>query len=236
MTPLMAPVYRPGSWCDVAVWIDGRLLQVAVEGARVRCFLEDVEVWEQRAPEPLLFCRAAVHQQLVFSIHQGQSGACWLVGNGLVQNLGPTFGVQPVAIDSHYAYVVRSAFIYDEIDLETGETHSFASPAPGSSQGISDVNPIDGLWWADLHRSMEIGGATFTYPNTRGWVTVGQVDPAGISAAINGRVSPVLLGDGFEPHLAPSGSRVAVCARTQHGAAYSVLSIPLDRVAGPVNR
>ena len=44
----MTPVYRPGSWCDVAVWVDGRLLNVTVDGPLVRCFLEGDEIWRQR--------------------------------------------------------------------------------------------------------------------------------------------------------------------------------------------
>lgn len=236
----MGVTYRPGYFCDVAVWIDGRLIQVTSDGPLVRCYLENDLVWQQTASEPLMFCRAAVHQGLVLSIHQGHdSGRGWLVGQGIVRDLGLTFGVQPVAIDARYAYVVRSGYTYDQIDLQSGEVLSLPSPVPGSSQGISDINPVDGLWWADLHRSTVISGETFTYPNVRGPVTVGQTDPPSISAAVNGAVSAVVLGDGYEPHVAVSGSRAAVCARTPQGAAYAVLVAstappPVEKVPGPI--
>jgi hypothetical protein len=215
----------PGSWTDVFLWVDGRLGQVAVEGAVVRCYLEGVQVWQQTAPEPLLFCRCDVHQQLVLSVHQGQSGRGWLIGNGLVHDLDITFGVQPVAIDAVSAYVVRSPYAYDRINLKTGETVLLPSGAPGSSQGISDIADDGSLWWADLHRSVVIAGETLTYPNRRGAVTVGQADPPSIALALNGIVSTVISGDAFEPHTAVSGNRAAVCARTGHGAAYVVVDL-----------
>jgi hypothetical protein len=228
----------PGSWTDVFVWIDGRLGQVAVEGALVRCYLEGVLVWEQTAPEALLFCRCAVHQQLVLTVHQGQSGRGWLVGNGLVHDLGITCDVQPVAIDGRFAYVVRSPESYDRIDLESGETVAFPVGAPGTSQGISDVAEDGSLWWADLHRSLVVAGRTLTYPNRRGGVTVGQADPPCIVAAVGDVVAPVIDGDAFEPHIAVSGGRAAICARTARGAAYVViepntLRAPAPPVANP---
>jgi hypothetical protein len=215
----MTPIYRAGSYCDVAVWIDGRLLNVVVNGLFVDCFLENDRVWSQNTPEPLMFCRGAVQGNLMLTLHQGHdSGAAMLIGNGLVRSLGPTFGVQPVGLDAHEAYVVRLASTYDRIGLVT---QSFPSPVPTSSQGISDVQPDGTVWFADAHRSIVISGVTFTYPNTRGPVTVGQVD-GGIAAAVDGKVTLVIpAANAFEPHVAVSpNGRVAICARTDQGAAY----------------
>ena len=221
--------HLPGSWIDTAVWIDGRLLAVTADGPIVRCFLEGAEIWRQTAPEPLLFLRGAVQGNLMLTVAQGQSGAAWLVGNGTTQNLGPTFGVQPVGIDAHEAYIVRSGVLYSRVGLVQ---QPYPSGAPGSSQGLSDVQPDGTLWWADLHRTVVIAGTTFTYPNERErakpWtrVTVGQVDPPGIAAAVGGKVTRVIEGDAYEPHVAVSpNGRVAICARTDKGAAYVTTSI-----------
>lgn len=233
----MTVQHRPGSWCDVAVWIDGRLLHVTADGPLVRCYLEDALIWSMAAPEPLLFCRGAVQGNLMLTVHQGQSGQAWLVGNGLARPLGPTFGVQPVGIDANNAYVVRSAAEYDRCGLVT---QPLPSGALGSSQGLSDVRPDGTLWFADVHRTMVIGGTVFTYPNVRsaegsGYsVTVGQVDPSGIAVAVQwladphqpAKITRVIDGDAYEPHVAVSpNGRVAICARTPQGAAYVATTI-----------
>ncbi len=234
MTP---PLYRPGFWCDVAVWIDGRLLHMTADGPKVRCYLEDALIWEWTGPERLLFCRGAVQGQVIATVHQGHDtgeGWClgaWIHGTGFTRPLGPTFGVQPVGIDANNAYVVRSGTVYDRVGLLT---QPLPSAAPGSSQGLSDVQPDGTLWWADQHRTMVIGGVTFTFPNARGLVTVGQVD-GGVSAAVQWtdehgdpkvRITRVINGDTYEPHVAvsPTG-RVAICARTPQGAAYVATTI-----------
>lgn len=232
------PLYRPGSWCDVAVWIDGRLIQVTADGALVRCYLENVPVWQQQAPEALLYCRGAVQGNLMLTVHQGQSGSFWLVGNGLTRNLGPTFGVQPVGIDSAFAYVVsgQPRGTYDRFGL-VDQTFPFPPGVPlDTSQGLSDVQPDGTLWFADVHRTMAINGVTFTYPNVRGistspgvffsTVTVGQVE-GGIMAAVGGKNTLVIPGaECYEPHVAVSpNGRVAICARTPQGAAYVATTI-----------
>ncbi len=234
----MTVQYLPGFYIDVSVWIDGRLLAVTSDGPLVRCYLEPAlvnpaPIWSQTAPESLLYLRQAVQGNLCLSVHQGHdSGTAWLVGNGLVQPLGATFGVQPVGIDQHEAYIVNSGTAYTRAGLVP---QPYASGAPGSSQGLSDVQPDGTLWWADQHRTVVLGGVTFTMPNRRGSVTVGQVDPPGIAAALavpqfNGEigyhVTRVIEGDAYEPHVAvsPTG-RVAICARTAQGAAYVATTI-----------
>ncbi len=87
---------------------------------------------------------------------------------------------------------------------------------------------------------MVIGGVTFTLPNVRYHgaykLTIGQVDPPGIAIACEwgiahegtygAKVTRVLDGDAFEPHLAPSPTgRIAACARTPKGAAYVATTI-----------
>jgi hypothetical protein len=232
------PPYRPGFYCDVAVWIDGRLLNMTVDGALVRVYLEDALIWQQAGPEPLIFGRCAVQGNQFLTIHKGQqSGHAWLVGNGWYRDLGLSFPPQSVGIDGNNAYVVRSAPSYDRCGLIT---QPLPSPVPESSQGLSDVQPNGTLWWADQHRTLVIGGTLFHYPNVRGPVTVGQVDPPGIAAAVfvqdlnvhalpgdgSWRITRILDGDAYEPHVAVSpNGRVAICARTPRGAAYVTTTI-----------
>jgi len=236
----MSVLYRPGRYCDVAAWIDGRLIQVTSDGSWVRCFLEDDLIWQQGAAESLLWCRGAVQGNLMLTVHQGQSGTAHLIGSGLTRSLGPTFGVQPVGIDAHEAYVIPGPAMYRRFGLTE---QSFAFPPnvpPDSSQGISDVQPDGTLWFADVHRSLAINGVVFSYPNVRGPVTVGQVDPPGIAAAINWMdangnpkttITRVIEGDAFEPHVAVSfNGRVAICARTPKGAAY--VATTMDALRG----
>lgn len=233
----MTVQHFPGGFCDVAVWVDGRLLLVVANGPVVTCYLEGAPIWQQTAPESLLFLRASVQGGMMLTVSQGHdSGHAQLVNDRMVRDLGPTFGVQPVGIDACSAYVVRSATAYDRVSLVS---QSLPSGAPGSSQGLSDVQPDGTLWWADQHRTMVIGGVTFTYPNQRRspdgeLVTVGQVDPPGIAAATSwlGADSPelkitrVIDGDAYEPHVAVSpNGRVAICARTPKGAAYVATTI-----------
>jgi hypothetical protein len=216
-------IRKPGSYCDVAEWIDGRILLTVSDGLMVRCYLEGTLIWEMQASEVLLRSRCAVQQgtQMV-TIHQGHdTGSALLVGNGWERSFGPTFSAQPVGITAHEAYVVRSAPWYSVIGLITD---SHRSPAPESSQGISDVQPDGTVWFADLHREIRISGVTFTFPNVRGPVTVGQVETGyftGIAAAIGNRVSFLIPGDAWEPHVVVTRhGRVGICARTPTSAAY----------------
>jgi hypothetical protein len=84
-----------------------------------------------------------------------------------VVSLGATFGVQPVAIDGTYAYIVRSPQKYDRINLLNGETQSLPHGIPGSSQGIRDV--VNGeIRWADNTHFGTFGGLVLHDYSTRG--------------------------------------------------------------------
>lgn len=233
--PNLKVLYRPGSWGDVGVWVDWRLLHLTVEGALLRCYLEgepnDGLVWQQAAPESLLYCRSSVQGGQVLTVHQGHdTGKAWIVGNGLVRDLGPSRGQNPVGIDLHEAYVVDPVFgRYNRIGLIPQWLPFPSNLPPDSSQGLCDVQPDGTLVWLDLHRAIVISGVTFTYPNVRGSVTVGQIE-GGIGAAVGGKVTLVIPGSFCaEPHVAvsPNGN-VAICARTDHkpnGAAYVTTTV-----------
>ena len=223
----------PGFYVDVSMWIDGRLLAVTSDGPLVRCFLEGAEIWRQTAPEPLLFLRQAVQGNLCLSVSQGHSsGQAWLIGEGMAWTLGPTRGQNPVGIDAHEAFVIDPVFgRYNRMGLVPQSMPFPSDVPPDSSQGLSDVQPDGTLWFLDVHRTMQVNGVTFTYPNQRwtedaGAVIVGQVE-GGIMAAFAGKNTLVIPGsECYEPHVAvsPTG-RVAICARTPQGAAYVVTTI-----------
>jgi hypothetical protein len=226
----MTVQYRPGGWCDVSPAADGFWLTWS-EGSLVSCqhFRFDGEAgpdqFQTQAPEPLMFCRAASgDQDRVLSIHQGHdSGTAWLVGQGRVTGLGPTFGVQPVAIDSTYAYVVRSNQSYDRIRLDTGAVESLPHGVPGSSQGIRDV--VGGLMlWADNSHVTNWQGMELHEFSMRGDAIVGQSDPPQIAGALmTGALKfTAIPGEAYEPHVAVNGLSYAVCARTPQGAAFAV--------------
>jgi hypothetical protein len=225
----MEPIYRPGYWCDVCVRPDGTFVHVTTEGALIRVYSGSISS-ASGAPEPLGFCRCAADEHAVYSIHQGRdTGTAWLHTPQGWKSLGLTYGVQPVAIDAVYAYVVRSTRSYDRIRLATGEIESLAHGVPGSSQGISDVEPDGTIRWADTSRTEVIDGRTLTYPNERGQIIVAQMDPpqiGGVAQLFDENGDPyyewftAFPGLAFEPHLARSGDRYVACARTPEGAAY----------------
>ncbi len=214
-------VYRAGYWTDICTLPDGRFAQVTTEGNFVRCYVGGGFAWATNAREPLMFCRCAVQGATVTSIHQGNTtGTAYLVSSSGVQSLGPTFGVQPVAIDDTYAYVVRDSRTYDRIRLSDGVVDSLPHGAPGSSQGISDVRPNGDIWWADAMRHVFYPGLTLTYPNERGGVFVGQADPPQIAGRGVDGFFTAILGESYEPHIAYNGRTWAIVARTPRGAAY----------------
>lgn len=226
-------IVREGSWCDVAVLPDGRFAHVVTNGNSVTTYIDGIASPPIVAPEALLFCRAACWNNTIVSVHQGNgSGSAYLLRNRTHENLGPTFGVQPVAIDGTYVYIVRNNQSYDRISLDAGEVEHLPHGAPGSSQGISDV--VNGLpQWADLHRVVSVAygndsHVALTFPNLRGRVIVGQADPSQIAGVFGAGdedftkdiAFTAIQGDAFEPHVAQSGERYAICARTQQHAAY----------------
>ena len=219
----MSVEYRAGYWTDVCTLEGGMFVQVTTDGPSVRVFYETTFPTDTLvASEPLMFCRCACVDGGVYSIHQGHdSGKAWLCDKfGHWRELGPTFGVQPVALDSRYAYVVRSNQSYDRIDLLSGETVSLPHGVPGSSQGISDVKDGE-IWWADAHRTEVHQGVTFTYPNSRASVTVGQGDPPQCVGLVGPKLFTAFEGDCYEPHLAVNDDGgYAIVARTPRGAAY----------------
>lgn len=222
----MSVKYLPGTWTDVCVLPDGRFAQVTTDGPTVRCFVEGVLLWQRDAPIALGQCRAAYTAQGVLSIHQGNKegdpddGVAFLVGEHSVTRLGKTFGVQPVAIDSQFVYVVRSNQTYDRIALATGEVEHLPHGVPGSSQGFRDVGV-----WADNAQVRTRHGLTLHQFSEVNEITIGQADPPQIAGELETEdvLFTAFLGEAYEPHGAFSNGRYAIVARTPKGAAFVVV-------------
>lgn len=206
------------AWCDVVTLPDGSFGKVTVNKNTVSLQGK----WTTGVSEDLGFCRAASTSQGVLTIHQGQSDLAYLVGEKIVRPLGKTFGVQPVAIDASFAYVVRSNQVYSKINLLTFAEESFPHGCPGSSQGISDIAEDGSIWWADLKRSITVDGRKLIYPNVRGELSVGQFEnPDQIVGVIGGLHFTAIEGMTYEPHVAKSGNRFIVCARSGRGSLFA---------------
>lgn len=206
------------SWCDVVTLPDGSFGRVTVSDKTVSLHGH----WTVTADEPLGFCRAASTSQGVLTIHGGQSDTAWLHGERVKKNLGPCFGVQPVAIDSSFAYVVRSNQVYSKIDLITFNEQVFQHGIPGSSQGISDIGEDGTIWWADAKRIISVDNRKLIYPNVRGLLAVGQFEnPDQIVGVFKGTTPPTHFTAfpemTYEPHLSRSGDKYIICARSGRG-------------------
>lgn len=206
------------SWCDVVTLPDGSFGKISVSGRTVTFHGH----WTTGVSEDLGFCRAASTIRGVLTVHGGQSDTAYLVGEKIVRPLGPCFGVQPVAIDSTYAYVVRSNQVYSKIDLTTFSGQVFQHGVPGSSQGISDIGEDGTIWWADAKRTITVDNRKLIYPNVRGDLSVGQFEnPDQIVGVYKGTTPPThftaLDGMTYEPHVSRSGNRYIICARSGRG-------------------
>jgi hypothetical protein len=180
----MSVTYRPGAfYCDVAPF-DGRFLFVYEQDLAVVCEFDLSEVWRTAIPEHLLFLRCAVVNGLLHAIGQAHdSGNALLVNARGVVSLGATFGVQPVAIDGTYAYIVRSPQTYDRINLLNGETQALPLGVPGSSQGIRDV--VGGRFVGRQSHVTNFGTASVLHDFVmRGDMILGQADPDQIAGSL----------------------------------------------------
>lgn len=206
------------SWCDVVTLPDGSFGRVTVSDKTVSL----LNHWTVTASEPLGFCRAATTQRGVLTIHGGQSDTAWLIGERVQKNLGPCFGVQPVAISPEFVYIVRTNQVYSKIDLTTFNEQVFQHGVPGSSQGISDIAEDGTIWWADAKRIISVDNRKLIYPNVRGQLAVGQFEnPDQIVGVFKGTNPPTHFTAfetmTYEPHVSKSGDRYIICARSGRG-------------------
>jgi hypothetical protein len=238
----VSAIYRPGSWCDVCVLPDGRIafvrVQTTVETAvavrySVVCEIDGHEAWRVDIKVASLFlrCEALVDGTVAAIVKANDpQGSALLVLRGVVKNLGPTAGNNPVAITATHAYIVTGPAVAHRVRFDDG----FSEPVPllWTSQGIRDVRPDGTVVNADATYAGQVKGQNFGEYQTRGDLTVGQHgNGIGVLLADHffvARTGPVNYG----VHGAQSGPRIAVCAYTEGGSYYQEFTPPYP--AAPV--
>jgi hypothetical protein len=172
----VSAIYRPGSWCDVCVLPDGRIafvrVQTTVETAvavrySVVCEIDGHEAWRVDIKVASLFlrCEALVDGTVAAIVKANDpQGSALLVLRGVVKNLGPTAGNNPVAITATHAYIVTGPAVAHRVRFDDG----FSEPVPllWTSQGIRDVRPDGTVVNADATYAGQVKGVR-TSGNTR---------------------------------------------------------------------
>jgi hypothetical protein len=225
----MSVLYRAGhGWCDVCPTPDGFAFVYSVDGAVV-CEVNEQEIWRTAVPtDHLRYLRCALSPYgEVEAVGVGADDIAYLVGRMGVERWGPAFGQNSVGLyhDGLFQPVIqRSSESYS-----IGRDHPWVAFPPdirGTSQGFRDVYPDGNIVFGDDAHVVTLEGHTFHKPNTRGEVLVGQING---TDQIDGwhRLDRVrftaIPGPAFEPHVAQRGLQYAICARTPHGAALTIV-------------
>lgn len=239
------PTYRPGSWPDIGVLPDGRVvltyLNRKLDPPALTCEIAGVRAWQVQLPEGGLYQRMAVSPsgRIICAWQGGGTGLLTVViDGGVAKTYGPTKGQNVCGcywIEQDAVVVVqRTSTTFDRLLVPSG-TLLERLTVPATSQGVRDVLPDGLIILGDAARSLRLHGWALLQPMTRGLWTVGQAEPpAAIRLAGPDRVFVAIPGDGYEPHVAVSGDTVYVCARTHKGAALAVLQPPYPAHEPPV--
>jgi hypothetical protein len=235
----MSVLYRAGhGWCDVCPTPDGFAFVYSVDGAVV-CEVNEQERWRVAVPtDHLRYLRCALSPYgEVEAVGVGADDIAYLVGRMGVERWGPAFGQNSVGLyhDGLFQPVIqRSSESYS-----IGRDHPWVAFPPdirGTSQGFRDVYPDGNIVFGDDAHVVTLEGHSFHKPNTRGDVTVGQINGTdqidGWHRADRVRFTAI-PGPAFEPHVAQRGLQYAICARTPHGAALVIVP-PYQTVEEPV--
>lgn len=222
---------RPGGWSDVVKAPDGFRFVRATQAAVVTERVDGGLVWQTSLPEPILYLRAAVDAGGdVRAIAQGnQSGLAYVISASGVTSLGPSFGQNATAIwwstATSFAYFVQTSPTTYSVFNSAGCGPCVVTMA-ATSQGFRDIQPDGKVRLGDDFRTGVFNGRRLWEFSQRDGVTVGQCDPAGICAAVDGKTFTILKGFAFEPHVAPDGDTFAVATRYAGGAALILVTPP----------
>lgn len=216
--------YRPGtSWTDV-VWTTFGFRQICAGAGFIEYGWGDAWVRRDVPTDILRYLRGASNPLgHVACLGVGADDHAYLVTPDGVTDKGVVVGQNPVGLywsDGWVAVLQRTNFVYSV----GGRLFAFPTTDPdGTSQGFRDVTPDGTIVFGDDAHAIEIGGVQLHEPNTRGLVTVGQID--GTDQIDGVRITQrfaSIEGRAFEPHLAWNGlDDYAVVARTLRGAALS---------------
>lgn len=231
--------FPDGRWCDVVdnVFIDGTLVNVrawTIDAAGNLHYL-----WAMSVPEPLMFLRAVKdiapngHPRYYAFGKGNYTGAAYLIGLDYIEKVAPiAWGNNPCAVMS--TQTIRPVLYWTDKGVlwmrdADGQVHDSAIPFPwtGTAQGILDVPPDGGVIYMDAGRQRQVNGWTFSKPNERHGIVVGQTDPPAIRLALpDGRVFTAIPGLGDDPHLSVVGTRIYVAAYTPGGSTIATIDEP----------
>jgi hypothetical protein len=221
-------------WSDVCELPSGGFVHVVAERFAVAAYSgssDSAPIWRQPvATDFLRFLRCAVSSGgEIRAIGQGGDGQAWFVGPGVAEMLGPTHGVNPVALrhdgERWVAYVVDRPDRYRMIQLD-GEAKEM--PMPWSSQGIRDVLPDGTVILGDHTYAGTFEGYGFGEYQRRNGVVVGQ-HGFGVGVLLEPQRHFFKARSGqtnFGVHMARSTAGLAVCALTEEGAYFAEFAPP----------
>lgn len=229
----MSLIRTPGNYCDVMA-LPSVFVWIHAQGAVLTCERENgLVLWATTLDEPALFWRACASPEgAVLAVGQGQSGQLRAVLDGHdLGRLGATAGVTPcVARWAETHFEVACQVTPTRYTVRAVSAGALGPPVPhdmpATSQGFRDWHPTSGLIRSDDAFRTTLHGWTLYQPMSRDGATAGQSDPPAIRLALPDRVCTAIPGDGFEPHVAVLGDRIAICARTPQGASLALLAPP----------
>lgn len=247
VTPARAEVrviVREGGWTDVVKTPSGFAQVRATDREVVTELVGGPVRWSTPIPEPILYLRAAADNVgTIEAIMQGNAtGTAYVVSAAGVRPMGPSFGQNATAI----AWFAARGFVY-YIQQNPTTYHVYDAAGcqpclvtmPATSQGFRDIQPDGTVRLADEYRTDIFNGRRLWEYAQRGAVTVGQCDPPGICAAVDGKTFTIFRGFAFEPHQAEDGRTFAVATRASVGAVVVLVAPPYppaDDLAPPAPR
>lgn len=232
-----------GTWIDVVGDVLTRAIGRSVIAERVIGPRTYASIWTAVFPEPLMFHRMAIGPDGTIAVvgKGNDTGAAFLSMDGAPPIvLGSTHGNNPCAIWHNGAQFIvvwtEAVGVLTRFFCAAGEHRQEPIPAPwtGTSQGILDLRSDGTPIYMDAARTFNQPPWSFTKPNVRQDVVVGQWGISGHDET--NRIVVGLLGLGAftalrdtadDPRVSPLPSgRILVAAFTPKGASLAIIDPP----------
>lgn len=232
-----------GTWIDVVGDVLTRAVGDTVVALRVLDPHVYAWIWTATFLEPLMFHRMAVAPDgtiAVFGKGNVTGGAFLAISDGDTVRIGSTHGNNPCAIwhdgTQFQAVWIESPGVLARLGSDDGRPIAREIPAPwtDTSQGILDLTPAGSPIYMDAARTYDQPPWSFSKPNVRDGVRVGQWGISGhdetnrILVGLPGRTVFTAIADtADDPRVSvlPSG-RILVGAYTPRGASLAIIDPP----------